>query len=62
MARSVDNDELSEPPHCGGVGLVAVEVEIDGSVLDVVGVALGNPVPRLTSFIPVAVLLAFHSG
>ena len=62
MASSVYDDELSKTPFCGGVSLIAVEIEVDGSVLDVVGVALGDPVPGLTSFASVAVSLGFHPG
>ena len=62
MASPVYDDELSETPHSGGIGLVAVEVKVDRSVLDVVYIALGDPVPIFTSFVPVAVFLALDPG
>ena len=62
MACLVDDNKLSESPHGSWIGLVTVNIKINGAILKWVCVALSNSIPTLLSFISIAILFRFYSG
>ena len=62
MAGPIDYDKLSKTPHSGSIGLIAVEIKVDRSILDIVDITLSDSIPIFTSFISVAIFLTLNSS